>query len=764
MRVSGFTVAVLSGVVLAVAPSCAGENADSLYAAAMDSVGRAPLEASVAALERVLEADRKHAAAHCELAKLLLALDTPDDRRRAERLVRRAIRLEPGNEEFQLSLGDVMWARGFRSNANRQYHRVLKANPESPKASYWLGYRAQRDFLKYQSMRMLGGRVHVDQDRARAVHYLSRSIRLDPSNREAYYQLGLVHLESRNPRGLVAMARGLLARFPEDKDGLLFCALGYQRMGRQKNAHPLYAAALERMSVGERAVMESVDYLVPEGEATRLDGDRIVAEPGSTPAEWQESPEKVGWWREQDPLYLTEYNERRMAHYGRVAYANLRYGRPDDGVPGWKTDMGKIHIKFGRPLRKWAQRPQMSASSSALRPHLETWIYEDFDIRFRNWDGFENWQWYGYFADEALALLREGKWPAHPKEIFKREPPRYVDPFRSQKYSMPHLAVVFRDADSVRLVVACAVPRSKLSSRSGDATDAGYFLFDGEWNEACRRVVRSPTLVDAGPDSLKQQYLVAQHEVVAAPGAYTMVAEVGDRSSGSIGTFRESIVAALPDSGLAMSDLLVASRIAPRVPFPESRADLSILPNPMRTYTRTQPVFAYLEVYNLARDVFGRTDYVITYRVGPPARKEVDPAVFVAVDAAAPPAVVEREFGLDGGQDVVGGEGAPEGEEDVVDFAFPEVAGDAVVQPDYPAVYVLPPRNRKAQDVAQMYLDGEVETAVTARYEGERSDDFTYLQIDVARVPPGVHKLTVSVNDIRSGASAVRHTLFRIVE
>ena len=54
--------------------------------------------------------------------------------------------------------------------------------------------------------------------------------------------------------------------------------------------------------------------------------------------------------------------------------------------------------------------------------------------------------------------------------------------------------------------------------------------------------------------------------------------------------------------------------------------------------------------------------------------------------------------------------------------------------------------------------------AVTARYEGDREDDFTYLQIDVAQVPVGVHKLTVTVRDVKTGQADERDVLFRAVE
>ena len=57
-----------------------------------------------------------------------------------------------------------------------------------------------------------------------------------------------------------------------------------------------------------------------------------------------------------------------------------------------------------------------------------------------------------------------------------------------------------------------------------------------------------------------------------------------------------------------------------------------------------------------------------------------------------------------------------------------------------------------------------METSVTARYEGDRRDDLTYLEIDVTEVPVGVHKLTVTTRDALTGQTAERSVLFRVVE
>lgn len=52
------------------------------------------------------------------------------------------------------------------------------------------------------------------------------------------------------------------------------------------------------------------------------------------------------FWNLRDPDPDTEENEYRDQYYERIAYANEHY---TSGKPGWKSDRGRIYIKFGKP-------------------------------------------------------------------------------------------------------------------------------------------------------------------------------------------------------------------------------------------------------------------------------------------------------------------------------------------------------------------------------------------------------------------------------
>ena len=50
------------------------------------------------------------------------------------------------------------------------------------------------------------------------------------------------------------------------------------------------------------------------------------------------------FWLRRDPTPDTEENEFKEEHYRRIAYANEHFAA---GIPGWKTDRGRIYIKWG---------------------------------------------------------------------------------------------------------------------------------------------------------------------------------------------------------------------------------------------------------------------------------------------------------------------------------------------------------------------------------------------------------------------------------
>ena len=85
------------------------------------------------------------------------------------------------------------------------------------------------------------------------------------------------------------------------------------------------------------------------------------------------------FWRRRDPNPDTEENEYRDEYYERIAYANERF---TSGIPGWRTDRGRIYIAWGKPDSIEAHpsggsydRPSYEGGGSTTTYPFETWFY-----------------------------------------------------------------------------------------------------------------------------------------------------------------------------------------------------------------------------------------------------------------------------------------------------------------------------------------------------------------------------------------------------
>ncbi len=97
--------------------------------------------------------------------------------------------------------------------------------------------------------------------------------------------------------------------------------------------------ALERELAGpwKKWLNEDVVYIVTDEEKKAFHQLR-------TDEERQQFVES--FWQRRDPTPDTEENEYKEEHYRRIAYANDHYA---SGIPGWKTDRGRMYIKYGPP-------------------------------------------------------------------------------------------------------------------------------------------------------------------------------------------------------------------------------------------------------------------------------------------------------------------------------------------------------------------------------------------------------------------------------
>jgi len=85
------------------------------------------------------------------------------------------------------------------------------------------------------------------------------------------------------------------------------------------------------------------------------------------------------FWLRRDPTPDTEENEYKEEHYRRIAYANEHFPA---GIPGWKTDRGRIYIMYGpadeidsHPSGGTYERPMEEGGGETSTFPFEDWRY-----------------------------------------------------------------------------------------------------------------------------------------------------------------------------------------------------------------------------------------------------------------------------------------------------------------------------------------------------------------------------------------------------
>jgi GWxTD domain-containing protein len=126
----------------------------------------------------------------------------------------------------------------------------------------------------------------------------------------------------------------------------------------------------ERSNMFKKWIEEDVAYII-------TDDEKKAWKKLATDEEREQFIEQ--FWRRRDPDPDTEVNEYLEEHYERVAYANQHF---TSGIPGWKTDRGRIYIMYGAPNEKEThpsggsyERPSYEGGGSTTTYPFETWFY-----------------------------------------------------------------------------------------------------------------------------------------------------------------------------------------------------------------------------------------------------------------------------------------------------------------------------------------------------------------------------------------------------
>jgi GWxTD domain-containing protein len=172
------------------------------------------------------------------------------------------------------------------------------------------------------------------------------------------------------------------------------------------------------------------------------------------------------FWFRRDPDPNTAINEFREEHYRRIAFVNDTFG---SGIPGWKTDRGRIYIMFGDPVQKEyhagggmeVRAPYEGGGRTSTYPY-EIWRYhhiegvgDDIEIEFvdRSWSGEFKIAVYPWEKDMLLNVDGLGETSAERLGMAKRyqRPGLHPGNMNNTYYMTRFLGNRFRDRPFERL-------------------------------------------------------------------------------------------------------------------------------------------------------------------------------------------------------------------------------------------------------------------------------------------------------------------------
>ena len=433
-------------------------------------------------------------------------------------------------------------------------------------------------------------------ERQRMVEHFRLAFRYDPSRTDAAYRL-LGHLaEADEWEEYMEVSRALVAQVPDDSRAHLFLGLGLHETGREDAADTAFATAIALLPEYDRLDFEDISPLL--GETGR---DLYYSVDSAGRAEVERL-----FFTSSDPLFLTNAQERRLEHYSRLAWAELKFGDPARGSHGWDSERGEIWVRYGRPWRQYqcCYGGSLTSTGRAVGGRHEYWGYGPRGPVFV----FSRQLTYRHARMTQVTKFRADEMRISAPQLYR---PRMI----TEVHEYPHQLARFRGSEPAftRVEIYSAPPVTLLGALPGSSLETGAFLFDESYRELWARRLSVP--VGETPLGLSYQIEVPSGKFYYGLEARREV-EVDVSEARALARARDSlVVAGFPEGQLAVSDILLADALRPLVQRPSTRQELRIWPNRTLRFDSGEPVSVYFEVYGLQTDEGGAARYRVDFAV-----------------------------------------------------------------------------------------------------------------------------------------------------
>ncbi len=606
--------------------------------------------------------ENESAKAEYQLAKVYRADTSHYSWNISRKHIKNAIKLDPNNPQYHLFYGllaedlfHYSWIEfDTIEDAIKQYKRTLELDSTNETAANRLGGIGAERFLEYNNSiqvdgnenpgsrtdlqtslstlirqgRSLTRQIYENETMPQGITAFKKSagdsfdmaessykiaIKNDSLNPAPYLKLASIYEDNNEPLKGIPYLLKLTRLLPANKEAHLELALLDYRTSLLDSAYFEYKKAIELMTEKEKKdfTYNSVKVLLQPYLKDKTDQLN------------ENSLKQIIniFWKLRDPLNLTNYNERLLEHYTRVAYADLRFSVPKLGITGWKTDRGTVVIRYGIPPEVVRIRPNIVRKGlTKTEAKTEIWTYPDktfsFTDQFRNGEYIYGVPGVSQYWDDTQKFAEDLK-ITQPEEYH----PKYDGPV----FFVPNTAAQFKDLISDKytdLFINYGIkPDEKINKGKNYEYKhtAGIFLIDSYSNKLAENKIDIDSLYGNNeieiPDS--GNLFINTEDLVARPDSGTLSFEIiRDKDKGVSTTRGKFKIRSFSTSSLDMSDIVLASlvergpEIAGRInrPIPSGK-DYSILPNPTGIFSKDQDLYIYYEVYNLAQNEKGSTDF-----------------------------------------------------------------------------------------------------------------------------------------------------------
>jgi len=604
-------------------------------------LARGDTAAAIADCEALAAGPPENAEARFRAGRLLLTRylaggQSDADRNQAERQFQRAVELEPDSARYVMGLAEIARTKTLvfeRARADDYVDRAVALAREHGSGSLadiefraavisWeryeqLAHRYQffgeaqtvdpyrmlnewKDVMSFfeGQVRPMEGDVGGDERRA-AEEHLRAALAADPRHTDAGGLLAVLQLEEERTEEAVATGEQLVRAAPDSGRAWAVLGMALVRDQRWSEARAAFDTALRRMRPNDAAPYHNLGFLLKAVDQARF------AE--MTPAE--QTQLRQLYWAVSQPLYLNDVNEVQLEFFTRLTYVIHRWSDPFRGAPGYDTDRGQVFLRWGPP-EIWASFGRGAQSQFDAVTSLEgerntiVWVYPSSQLRFM----FSMTPGYNRttFAGDFRTFYNQVR------ELF---PVRFDNvPIVADMDTVLVQFAQFRGEGeaSTELGVYAFMPIGRMVR---DATptdmelDLAAVLRDGRMRDVQRD--RRTETIKTG-DSLQVERRSFRFEVQPAQYLLRVEAELPAVKRAARSTSALAVRAYGADS-LAMSDVLVADRVAPRDSAYDRWTDFLIAPSAGR-FKPNDPVGLLWEVYNLTPDSTGTAHYTVDVR------------------------------------------------------------------------------------------------------------------------------------------------------